>query len=172
MGHRLLPHFALLPYSEVQVETPNYALVQRPARFTFEAQTGLLATVQTVGPIPVNFNRPVHIVSLYPSIAANGNAVLALPSLDDLLVAIRVNNDDDPRMTSRFAVVQPNGLGTQPDVTLGAYRDMNGGARIMDLKLTGNPPQLDVTLSWKRAIAGGPYFQDVIVGLAFNFNWL
>ena len=154
----------------------NYASVQRPAVFSWEASTNLLATVQETAAILVPFPRPVEILSIYPSVSpTGGNDALPVPTLDDLFVRIDQELGGERRLTTRFDTTQTNGIGSLPNVTLGSYRDTTGGARVMDLKLgaaDGAHPTLQVTFSWKRLIAGGPYFQDVLCGLVFHCNWL
>jgi hypothetical protein len=154
--------------------TPNYALVVRAAAFTWEANDILLGSVQSVGPINVEFNGPVDIVSVYPSLAyAAGANNLAFPTLDDIYVQIERDNGSESRLTSRYNGVGNNGIAAAPQVTLGSYRDTTGGARIFDLLLgrsDGAKPSLQVTFSWKRPVALGTIFQDVYVGLTFNVN--
>jgi hypothetical protein len=150
----------------------NYALVQRPAAFSWEAMTVLTGAVQATAPIQVDFPRPVIIVSAYPSVAvAGGSNALLFPSLDDILIRIEVDTGSERRLTSRFDTTQPNGVNNFPDVTLGSYRDTVGGARVLDLRIGdpgGGRPTLNCTFTWKRPIAGGPYFQDIYVGVVFH----
>lgn len=154
----------------------NYASVQRPAAFSWEASTLLLATVQATAPVKISFPRPVIIVSAYPSVAvAGGDDALPMPTLDDLLVRIDVDTGNERRLTSRFDATQPNGIGNFPDVTLGSYRDTTGGARVMNLRLgdaNGGRPELQLTFTWKRAFAGGPYFQDIIPAMTFHCEFV
>jgi|GEM_PF-4410284 hypothetical protein len=152
----------------------NIALVQRPAAYSWEALTSLNGADQETPPIEIQFPRPVTILSAYPSIAVNGgDDSLPVPTLDDLLVKIEVDRGQESRLTSRFDSTQANGVGTLPNVTLGSYRDTVGGARVMELELGQNDsrPVLTVTFSWKRVVSGGPYFQDVLVGLCFHCNY-
>lgn len=154
----------------------NYALVQRPAAFSWEAMTLLTGAVQATAPVQVDFPRAVIIVSAYPSIAvAGGSDSLPFPTLDDLLVRIEVDTGSERRLTSRFDTTQPNGVNNFPDVTLGSYRDTVGGARVMDLRIGdpgGGRPTLNCTFTWKRPIAGGPWFQDIYVGLVFHTQFV
>lgn len=154
----------------------NRALVQRPAPFSWEAGTVLLHTVQETNPIRVQFPRPVVILSAYPSVCGFGtDDSVPIPSLDDLFVRIEQETGIERRLTSRFDTVQPNGIGTLPNVTLGSYRDTTGGARTMELQLGGPDsarPELQVFFSWKRPLANGvvPY-QDIYVSLVFHCDF-
>jgi len=156
------------------MEAQNFALVQRPAVFSWEAMTILRANVQATGTIKVTFPRPVTIVSVYPSISVAGGLVnLDTPTLDDLLVKIEVDTGFERRLTSRFDIVQPNGVGSLPDVTLGSYRDTTGGARVMDYEIGGpdTRPEIQVVFTWKRDITGGPWFRDVFAALTLECNF-
>ncbi len=149
----------------------NYALVQRPAPYTYEGMTPLLATEQESPNVKVTFPRPMIIVSAYPSIAVfGGNDALPMPTLDDILVKIEVDTGNERRLTSRFDSTVTNGIGNLPNVTLGSYRDTTGGARVMyyEIGAEGGRPELQITFSWKRDITGGPWFQNIFCGLAFH----
>lgn len=154
----------------------NYALVQRPAAFSWEASTLLTAAVQATPAVKISFPRPVIIVSAYPSIAvAGGDDALPMPTLDDLLIRIDVDTGNERRLTSRFDANQPNGIGNFPDVTFGSYKDTTGGARTMNLRLGdagGGRPELQITWTWKRAIAGGPWFQDIFPAMTFHCEFV
>ena len=156
------------------METPNVALVQRPAVFSWEAMTTLVASAQETNVINVIFPRPVTIVSAYPSLAvAGGSSQLPMPTLDDLLVRIEVDTGYERRLTTRFDAIIANGVGALPSVTLGSYRDTTGGARVMNYELgaDGSRPELQVTFSWKRTVVpGSPFFQDVFASLVFHCN--
>jgi len=133
--------------------------------------TILTATVQETAVVNVEFPRPVLIVAAYPSLAlAGGSDVLPFPTLDDLLIRIDQDEGQERRLTSRFDTTVTAGGQRAPSVTLGSFRDTTGGARTMDLKVgtRDSRPTLGLTFSWKRPIAGGPYFQDVYVGLCFH----
>lgn len=152
----------------------NYALVQRPAAYSWEAMTVLMGAVQESDPVTVDFPRKVRILSAYPSIGYHsGGFVLPAPTLDDLLVRIEVDVGQERRLTTRFDAVLSNGRGSYPEVTLGSYRDTTGGARIMDLLLgsEGDRPQLQFTFSWKHSVAGGPYYRNVCVGMVLHCNF-
>lgn len=152
----------------------NFALVARPAAYSWEAMTTLLATEQETAGIQVIFPRPVSILSAYPSVAVHsGDETLAFPELDDILVKIEVETGLERRLTSRYDTQQSNGVGSLPSVTLGSYRDSTGGARVMNYELgaSGSRPEVNVTFSWKRLITGGPFFQNVFVGLVFHCNF-
>lgn len=152
----------------------NMALVQRASVFSWEAMTPLLATVQEAPPVRVDFPRRVVILAAYPSVAwHSGEESLKFPTLDDLLVQIDVNTGFDRRITSRYDSVQPNGVGSFPQVTLGSFRDTTGGARVMNYELgaEGDKPSLTVTFGWKHTVnASSPVFQNVFASLVFHCN--
>lgn len=154
------------------MDVPNYALVQRPAPYSWEAMTALSAAVQESGNVTVTFPRPGIIVSAYPSIAvAGGDPTLPMPTLDDILVKIEIDTGNERRLTSRFDTTRTNGVGSLPSVTLGSYRDTTGGARVMyyEIGAEGSQPELQITFAWKRPIvAGAPWFQDVFCGMVFH----
>jgi hypothetical protein len=149
----------------------NYALVQRPAPYSWEAMTQLLATQQESANVMMPFPRPIILVSAYTSVAVfGGDDALPMPTLDDILVKIEVDTGAERRLTSRFDATVTNGIGSLPNVTLGSYRDTTGGARVMyyELGAEGGRPELQITFSWKRDITGGPWFQDVFCALCFH----
>lgn len=151
----------------------NYALVTRPAVYSWEAQCRLNAADQGTKQIIVDFTRPVEIVSAYPSIAvAGGDDSLPFPTLDDLNVQLEIDAGSDRRLTSRYDETTLGGASIS-GVTLGSFRDTLGGARVMKYLLgaADGRPKIGVTFQWKRAVAGGPWFQDVIIGLCFHCNF-
>ncbi len=154
------------------MEAQNFALVTRAAKFTWEALTPLLATQQETAPVTITFPQAVNILSVYPSVSDLGGQ-LDVPTLDDLLVRIDVDNGAEQRLTSRFDTQQPGGGAPFPNVTLGSYRDTVMGSRVLnfDFGELGSRPTLTVTFAWKRPIANGPHWNDVLVGLAFNCNF-
>ena len=157
------------------MDPQNFALVTRASKFTWEAQTVLLATDQQSAEVNVEFPRPVQIVSMWPSISVHsGLDTLPVPDTDDLLVSLFQDIGSEQRLTSRFDSTQPNGVSTQPNVTLGSYRDSTSGARVVNIELNpdGGRPVLQVRFAWKRDVTGGPWYQNVIVGLTFNCNFL
>jgi hypothetical protein len=152
----------------------NVAMVQRAASYAWEAQTVLLATVATAGPIKISFPRPVIILGAYPSVAVQGGLnTLDAATVDDIMVRIDVDTGWEKRLTSRQDVTQPNGIGNLPDVTLGSFRDSMGGARVMNYVLgeNGSHPELQISFSWKRDITGGPWFRHTFVALTFLANF-
>jgi hypothetical protein len=157
------------------MDTPNVALVQRPAVFSWEAQTTLLGTDVQTGTVKVTFPRAVRVVAMYPSVAVAGGLVnLDVPTLDDILVQIEIDTGAERRLTSRMDAVLPNGVGSLPNVTLGSYRDSNGGARTMNYEM-GAPdsrPEMQFVFSWKRSPTGGPWFRDVFVAITLQCNFL
>ena len=153
----------------------NFALVTRPAPYSWEAMTQLLANEQDSSPVKVTFPRPVLVVSAYPSISVlSGDDALPIPELDDILVKIDVDTGIERRLTSRFDATLQNGTGALPNVTLGSYRDTMGGARVMNLQLgsDGSRPELQIVFSWKRSVVGGPYYQSIYAAICFHCELL
>jgi hypothetical protein len=149
----------------------NYALVQRPAKYSWEALAILPATLQDALPVIMTFPRRCTVVSVYPSVAVQGGSPnLAFPTLDDILVRIDMNVGDERRLTSHFDQSTNAGGATLPNVSLGSFRDTVGGARVMNIEMPDGNPQWQIIFSWKRPIAGGPWFQDVFCGLTFHVN--
>jgi len=154
------------------MEVENFALVTRAAKFTWEALVSLPGAQQESAPVTITFPQAVNILSVYPSVADNGGQ-MDVPTLDDLLVRIDVDNGAEQRLTSRFDTQQPGGGAQFPNVTLGSYRDTVMGSRVLNFDFgdQGSRPTLTVTFAWKRSVAGGANFNDVLVGLAFNCNF-
>lgn len=155
----------------------NFALVQRPADFSWEAMTSLDGNVQATNPVRIQFPRPVIITGLYPSVANNGgNVALPFPTLDDLLMQIDVDTGSERRLTSRFDSTQPNGVGNFPNVTMGSYRDTVGGARVLEYRIGdpgGGRPEMQLTFTWKRTVVGGvANFQNIFVGAVFHCQFV
>lgn len=152
----------------------NYALVARPAAYSLEAMTTLLATEQECPTITLPFPRPIIIVAAYPSVAVHsGDDTLPFPTLDDIVVKIEVETGNERRLTTRYDSVMTNGVGNLPSVTLGSFRDTTGGSRVMNYELgaEGGRPELQISFAWKRAIAGGPWFQNVFCALCFHVQY-
>ena len=146
------------------------ALVVPAAARTWEALTTLLGTQQQTGRVPVSFTRPVRVIAAYPSIcvisATNG---LIVPSLDDLALYIDISSNE--RLTARFDRSQVQNTEAGQFVTLGSFRDTTGGARLLDLDLKEPSPVLGLNFMWKRDITGGPFYPDILVGLALHCEW-
>lgn len=160
------------------METENLALVQRPAPFSWEAGTILARTVQAANPVRVTFPRPVVLVSMYPSVSSvDPDDTLIMPTIDDIFVQIEQEFGQEKRLTSRFDTVQPGGIASLPQVTLGSFRDTTGGARTMEMILGGpggaQNPVLEFTYSWKRPLVANtvPY-QAVYVSLVLHTRFL
>lgn len=156
------------------MENQNFAVVQRPAVFSWEASTILLNTDLESGTIPVQFPRPVIVLGAYPSVSVQGGLnTLDVPTLDDILVKIEQDSGVERRLTSRFDAVRTNGNGSLPDVTLGSYKDSVGGARVMNWPIgeADSRPEIEVRFRWKRDPTGGPWYRSVFVSLTFLCNW-
>lgn len=149
----------------------NYAMLVPAAARTWEALTSLRGTQQQTGRVPVPFTRRVKIIAAYPSISVDGPTNgLIVPSLDDIMVYMDISSNE--RLTARFdRTTVPNTEAGQ-FVTLGAYRDTTGGARLLDLELLEPSPVLGLNFAWKRDITGGPFYCDIQVGLALHCDWL
>jgi hypothetical protein len=106
-------------------------------------------------------------VAVYPSISpVLLVAGKALPTLDDILVELSLN--EETRLTNRFDVVtQPSGT-ARVMVTMGAFRDTTGGARILDVSLPDKTNELVIRWRWKSLQPAVSQYVDVVLGMAFH----
>jgi hypothetical protein len=143
------------------------ALMAPAASRTWEALTELHAADAETDTVVVSFPRPSCIVAVYPSVSLIVlNQGLATPTLDDLLVELSVN--EETRLTNRFDVVtQPSGA-ARTSVTLGAFRDTTGGARLLNLILNDKTNELVIRFRWKSTQPAQPQYNDIVVGMAFH----
>lgn len=152
------------------------AITAPAASRTWEAKTRLLGSQQETGRIELPFRGPVHLVAARPTIAQlTALAQIGAPSLfvaglDDVEVYIDVS--ERTRYTSRFDLDRTANSEAGQFVTLSNFIDTVGGARILDLTLTDPAPVVGINFRWARPIAGGPYFSDVLVGLALHCYYL
>lgn len=146
---------------------PVFAHVCPATDRTWEGAAILRGNRQETGRVPVAFTRPVLIVAAYPSIAviANPNN-LPIPTLDDLRIYIDISGNE--RLTSRFDTTTTPNTEAGQFVTLGAFRDTTGGARLFMRKLNEPSPVLGLNYQWKRDVTGGPYYPDIEVSLALH----
>jgi hypothetical protein len=143
------------------------AMMAPAASRTWEALTVLHANDVETNTITVSFPRPCQIVAVFPSISpVTLNQGLATPTLDDLLVELSIN--EETRLTNRFDVTgQPSGA-ARVAVTLGAFRDTTGGARMLNLKLKDPTNEVVVRFRWKSQQPAQAQYNDIVVGLAFH----
>lgn len=143
------------------------AIVAPAANRTWEALTRLNANVAETDTVVVSFPRPARIVAVYPSLSPVAlTPGLAMPTLDDILVELSLN--EETRLTNRFDVVtQPSGT-ARVMVTLGAFRDTTGGARVLDINLPDKTNELVVRYRWKSTQPQAAQYYDVVCGMAFH----
>jgi hypothetical protein len=143
-------------------------MVAPAANRTWEALTTLLSASVETDQIVLSFPRPSRIVAAYPSISPVAlSAGLETPTLDDILVELSIN--EETRLTNRFDVVASGSGVARTMVTLGAFRDTTGGARILDLMMPDKTNELVVRFRWKTAPQPAPaQYRDVVCGLAFH----
>lgn len=144
------------------------AIVAPAANRTWEALTVLHAADAETDTVVVSFPRPSRIVAVYPSISPvlEPTGGLVKPTLDDILVELSMN--EETRLTNRFDVVtQPSGT-ARVMVTLGAFRDTTGGARVLDINLPDKTNELVVRFRWKSTQPAVPQYCDIVVGMAFH----
>lgn len=143
------------------------AMMAPAASRTWEAMTVLHSADTETNTITVSFPRPCQIVAVYPSISpVSLNQGLATPTLDDILVELSVN--EETRLTNQFDTVgQPTGA-ARVSVTLGAFRDTTGGARMFNLKLNDKINEVVVRFRWKSQQPTPAQYNDVVLGLAFH----
>jgi hypothetical protein len=158
----------------MQMDSRDYqgshvAITAPAANRTWEALTVLDHGDDETDPIVITFPRPAHIVAVYPSVsratvtAAPGS--LLVPSLDDILVEFSVN--EETRLTNRFDTTSsPSGV-AKTMVTLGAFKDSTGGARLLDYDLPGATNEIVVKFRWKTPAIKAA-FESVVLGMAFH----
>jgi hypothetical protein len=147
--------------------TQRAALTAPAANRTWEALTTLLAASAESDPITVSFPKPCRVIAVYPSVAmATLTGGKTNPVLNDLLVELSVN--EETRLTNRFDVVtQPSGT-ARVMVSMGAFLDTTGGARMLDLDLPGATNELVIRYRWKVPALAAASFNDVVAGMAFH----
>lgn len=143
------------------------AITAPAANRTWEALTTLLAANAESDPITVSFPKPARVIAVYPSVAmASLRAGATNPTLNDLLVELSVN--EETRLTNRFDVVtQPSGT-ARVMVTMGAFLDTVGGARMLDIDLPAATNELVIRYRWKVPALALASFNDVVCGMAFH----
>jgi hypothetical protein len=88
------------------------------------------------------------------------------PTLNDVLVELSLN--EETRLTNRFDVVtQPSGT-ARVMVTMGAFLDTIGGARILDIDLPGATNEIVIRYRWKVPALATASFNDAVLGMAFH----
>jgi hypothetical protein len=143
------------------------AMVAPAASRTWEALTLLRASDVETDNIVVSFPRPALVVAVYPSVSpVLLNQGLATPTLDDLLVELSVN--EETRLTNRFDVVTSPSGAARVSVTMGAFRDTTGGARLLNLLLTDKTSELVIRYRWKSNQPAQAQYNDVVLGMAFH----
>jgi hypothetical protein len=147
--------------------TSRAAMTAPVANRTWEALTVLLAASAESDPITVSFPKPARVLAIYPSIAmASLVQGRVNPVLDDLLVELSLN--EETRLTNRFDVVtQPSGT-ARTMVTMGAFLDTVGGARMLDIDLSGATNEVVIRYRWKVPVLAAASYNDVVLGMAFH----
>jgi len=146
---------------------------------TWEGKTLLRANQQETGRVEIPFRGPVRIMAMRPSLCiltplselpfATSQSLLQ-PTLDDLEVYVDIS--ERTRLTSRFDLTRQANSEAGQFVTLSNFVDSIGGARVFDLELKDSSPVVGVNFKWVRDITGGPFYPDVIVGLAMHCFYL
>ena len=150
---------------------PVRALVAPATDRTWEASAVLRGNQQNTPRTPIPFTRPVLIVAVYPSIAVVNNPnSLPVPSLDDIRVYLDISGNE--RLTARFDPTSLPNTEAGQYVTLGAFRDTTGGARLFMRELRESSPVIGAGFEWKRDVTGGPYYADVEISLALHCIYL
>jgi hypothetical protein len=151
---------------------PVFAHVCPATDRTWEGSAILRGNRQETGRIPIAFTRPVLVVAIYPSLSVvvQPNPALPIPTLDDLRVYLDISANE--RLTSRFDTTTTPNTEAGQFVTLGAFRDTTGGARLFMRMINEPSPVVGLNFQWKRDVTGGPYFADVEVSLALHCLYL
>lgn len=127
---------------------------------TWEASASLLGSQIQSEREPIIFPAACRIVGLYPSITINDTSGLIVPTPDDIMVLLDMNQQR--RYTANVGQTSQarNGDGF---VTLQA---LNTNLRDLNIVVTNARPQAGMQFRWKRFIQGTPIYRDVIVSLA------
>lgn len=148
-------------------EQKRAAFTAPVANRTWEALTILQAVNAESDPITVSFPKPARVLGIYPSVAmATLTGGKTNPTLNDVLVELSLN--EETRLTNRFDVVtQPSGT-ARVMVTMGAFLDTIGGARILDVDLPGATNEIVIRYRWKVPALALASFNDAALGVAFH----
>jgi hypothetical protein len=156
--------------TDLSPDNGRVALVAARTERTWEALTVLQAASVNGEPVRVQFPFACEILGIYPSVsqASNNGAGRTMPTLDDLIVSIAMNQD--VRFTSRFSEL--NASTQSQEVTLGAFRDTMGGARTTLIDVSRDSTGVDqndlvCTFKWKAQPIAAVLYEDVTVGMAF-----
>jgi len=142
------------------ITTPN-------APDTWEIQTTFLGASTSSEKVPLEFNEPVELVGIYPSIVivAGGGGGAVTPTLNDIVCKITRN---DKRVHTIAKGSHTQTVTDDQSVTLGALSSTL--PRLVAMRLEGDAkPRLDVQFRWKQP--AGTY-KDAIVSLAFFGRYL
>jgi hypothetical protein len=143
---------------------------------TWEGKTALAANQQETGRIEIPFRGPVRIVAARPTISQRAALTeIAAPTvfnatLDDLEMYLDVS--ERMRYTSRFDLNRTANSEAGQFVTLSNFVDSIGSARILDIIIRDPAPVIGVNFRWSRPVAGGPFYNDIVIGLALHCYYL
>jgi len=127
---------------------------------TWEASASLLGSQIQSEEEPILFPRSCRIVGLYPSITLNDATNLLVPTADDIMVNLSMNQQRIYTSNVGQTSQARNGSGF---VTLAA---LNTLIRDLNIEVDSLRPQASMQFRWKRFIQGTPLYRDVIVSLA------
>jgi hypothetical protein len=145
----------------------EFAALNAPVTdLTWEVTEDLPAATLETGRLPLDFRGAVEILGFYPSVIPTTATVgLRIPTLDDILVLIDVNQQE--RLTNRL---EQGGNASQgvSYVTLGAIGVQV--PRLFRKVLRQAKPEVGIQFRWKRQDAA--FYQNARISLAFYVRYL
>jgi hypothetical protein len=117
--------------------------------------------------IDVPFPRAVQVVGVRPSIVVTSDNQLVVPTAEDLLCALDIDQQDYP--TANDGATVSSGARFGQFVTLAS---LSTDRRFLGMKLTAPKPSVGVTYRWKQGSSVAAVYEDCHIGLAFYYRFL
>lgn len=114
----------------------------------------------------VDFQQPVRIVGMFPTIVALVPPLASpIPTLDDLLISVTVDKQDC-YTSQQSQAAATTGSGASQFVTASALSILI--PRLWDIKIESSNPKIEFVWAWKQ---GPNIFQDCICNVALLLQW-